>query len=143
MGLKKHLARQNGKLAHYAHCEEKVHQWYNSEVEKDTNITTHLIRSKMLEEMTKSHPDDLKTFKASYGWMRRFLNRYDLVKRKITSTGRGDPKASAEEIKEYLGEAYSFGKQFSLDQIINFDQASFYMEMVGNYTIRNRGINLE
>jgi hypothetical protein len=111
MGFRKHITRSKRKLAIYADCEEKVHQWYNSEVEKDTNITTHLIRSKMVEEMMKSRPNDLKSFKASHGWMRRFLSRCDLVKRKITSTGRGDPKASAEEIKEYLGEAYSFSKQ--------------------------------
>ena len=114
------------------------------ETAADKNIPIPLIRNKMIELMNIYHPNEIKTnsFQASRGWMRRFLDRFDLVRRRITSSGRGCPKDSVELIKEYLGQAYSFAQQFSLDSIINFDQTSFLMEMFGNYTIRKKGLNL-
>jgi hypothetical protein len=34
----------------------------------------------------------IKDFKASNGWLQRFFNRNDLVRRRITGTGRTLPK---------------------------------------------------
>lgn len=118
---------------------KKLVEWIDKEIEKDKNITTLLIREQMLKEMKILHPDQLKMFEASRGWLTRFMKRNDYVKRKITSTGRGCPRDFKEQIKEYLGEAFTFANQFRPEQIIAFDQMSMYMEMVGNYTIRKKG----
>lgn len=138
MGYRKKLKTLKSiNCAKYVDCEEMVLKWYNEQIRNDLNITIPLIRNKIIEEVRIKYPSD--HFKASKGFVVRFLKRHNLVKRKITSSGRGVPKDSIESVKEYLGEAYKYAQQFESGQIINFDQTSLYMDTVGNYTIRPKG----
>lgn len=84
-------------------------------------------------------------FKATHGWCRRFMNRFNLVFRRISSSGRDLPKNSIDlvleffnKIRELIGE-----HNFTLNQILNMDESSFYMDMPGNYTIAQKGLVIE
>jgi len=81
----------------------------------------------------------IKDFKASAGWLQRFMNRNDLVRRRITGTGRTLPKDCKEQIKSYLGTIQEVAKTYDSNHVFNFDETSHYMDRPGNYAIEKRG----
>ena len=94
----------------------------------------------MNPEANNEEKETIKNFKASYGWLKRFMNRFDLVQRRITGTGRTLPKDCKEQIKSYLGTIQEIAKTYNPKNIFNFDESSFYMDMPGNYAIEKRGL---
>lgn len=116
-------------------------QLYEKIVESRKNhicVRPNNIRSEMLA-FCKENGN--LNFRASYGWLRRFMARYNLVFRRISGSGREFPNNSVEIINDYFKETRYFieSKKFTLNQIINFDETSFYMDMPGNYTLEMKG----
>jgi hypothetical protein len=62
------------------------------------------LQNKMNELMKVMHPDDSLVFKCSRGWVQNFMRRYDLVFRRITTSGRELPKNCVEVINVFLNE---------------------------------------
>jgi hypothetical protein len=100
--------------------------------------------------------DSSITFKASNGWIHRFLNRFfafdkfccqknqillfkfrfrfNLVTRRISSSGRDLPKDCANTVYEYLKTLNQKLKSYSANEVISFDETSIYADMLENYT---------
>ena len=68
--------------------------------------------------------------------------RFKLVRRKISSSGRRIPEDCVEKINDYLDGLHSKVDGYELNEIFNFDESSFYMDMPGNYSIERKGINI-
>lgn len=100
--------------------------------------TTEESSSKTLEDLC-SVPENPFQFKASYGWSRRFFKRYGLVLRRISGSGRAFKADTVVTIRDYLLEIRNLAKDFTEDEIFNFDETSFYMDSVGNYTLAGKG----
>jgi hypothetical protein len=81
----------------------------------------------------------IEDFKASPGWLQRFMNRYDLVQRRITGTGRTLPKDCKDQVNSYLGTIQLVAKTYDPKHVFNYDETSHYMDRPGNYAIEKRG----
>lgn len=67
------------------------------------------------------------------------MNRFNLCQRRITSSGRKLPSDCINIIKEYLNSIQEKVKNYPPNCIFNFDESSFYMDAVGNYSIEQIG----
>ena len=85
----------------------------------------------------RQQTDEKKSFKASYGWLRRFFERKNLAIRRVSGSGRGIPSNYHNIIIEYLRKIEKSIKDFKFkpNEIFNFDESSFYMCSPGNYTV--------
>ena len=69
------------------------------------------------------------------------MKRYNLVLRRMDGSGSGwsFKQDTPIIIVNYLKKVREKAKEFTEDEIFNFDESSFYMETVGNYTVSNKG----
>ena len=75
------LITNKRKNAKFEDCEADVFKWINEELDGKCVISA-AIRRKMLEIVNLRHQEH--RFKASYGWLRKFMLRYNLVFRRIS-----------------------------------------------------------
>lgn len=80
-------------------------------------------------------------FKASYGWVRRFMARHDLVIRRRTSMAQKLPDAYQEKLLAFQKHVISLRKthDYSLGAIGNADETPVFFEMPGETTVNDRG----
>ena len=84
LSSKKRLTdKSKQRSARFSDCENKVYEWFLEKKEQRINLLPLTIQNKMLEEVKIKYPE-IKDFIASYGWLQRFLNRFNLVKRRIS-----------------------------------------------------------
>jgi hypothetical protein len=67
------------------------------------------------------------------------MYRFKLGDRRITSSGRNLPKDFIEKIKSYLALVQEKVDKYGMGSIIGFEESSFYMDAVGNYSVEIRG----
>ena len=67
------------------------------------------------------------------------MNRYNLVLRKISGSGRAFKPDTVNVTLNYLKEVRELAKEYSDKEIFNFDETSYYMDAVGNVTIALKG----
>lgn len=111
----------------------------NEDVKAHFIATEPVESSQIIERLIA--PETESTFKASYGWVRRFMKRYNLVLRRISGSGRAFKSDTAQVVTEYLRSVREIiaTEQFEDFEIINFDESSFYMDSVGNYSVATKG----
>ena len=78
-------------------------------------------------------------FKASRGWLVKWMARHNLCYRRITSSGRNLPKDFVEKIIGHLNSVQKKAIHYATDAILGFDESSFYMDSIGNYSIEIKG----
>ncbi|RNA25757.1 pogo transposable element with KRAB domain-like [Brachionus plicatilis] len=93
------------------------------------------------KEQFKSESNEEIKFKASIGWLRRFMKRKELVLRRISDSGRGIPNDCQNIVQEYIMNVNRIIADNNLQpyEIFNFDESSFYMCSPGNFTIDYKG----
>ena len=99
----------------------------------------NILKESITPETQTEKLEEIQKFKASYGWLKRFMDRFDLVQRRITGTGRTLPKDCKNQINHYLNQVQSFAKLYDPKCIFNFYESSFYMDSPGTYSIEKRG----
>ena len=67
------------------------------------------------------------------------MGRFNLVYRRISSSGRNLPKDFIEKIKNHLNLVQEAASRYEPSMILGFDESSFYMDAVGNYSIETKG----
>ena len=82
-----------------------------------------------LELAVKFQCDD---FQQSNGWMGRFLQRYGLSRRRITTSGRDLPTDMLSVVNTYLDSTrnYIYSDSVSRESIINMDETAIYLDML-------------
>ena len=80
---KRFTEKHKQRMARFPDCENIVFNWYLEKKEQRINVLPITIQNKMLEEIKILYPD-VKDFIASYGWLKRFLNRFNLVQRRVS-----------------------------------------------------------
>ncbi len=86
-------------------------------------------------------PNQVKQFQASNGWLLRFLKRFNLVVRRISSSGRELPKNCSDIVYNYLKSVNQAikNKQYSADEVIYFDETSICVNMLENHSYEKPG----
>ena len=69
------------------------------------------------------------------------MNRNKLVIRRISGSGKAFKSDVVETIKTYIDSVQSIilNGNYGPAEILNFDESSFYMDSVGNYSVSTRG----
>jgi hypothetical protein len=80
--------------------------------------------------------DKAKMFQASNGWLLRFLKRFNLVVRRISSSGRELPKNCCNIVYNYLKSVNQTikNKRYTPDEVIYFDEISMCANMLQNHS---------
>ena len=134
------LSKDFKQKAKFYENEIRMYNWFLEQRDQEKIVRPIDIRNKMLEDVNQNNSEE--TFKATNGWCVRLMNRWSLTRRKISGSGREFPNNVGEIIKNYLSEIKSkmVEFKFSEEEIIGFDEAAFYMDMLGknsNYIIIN------
>jgi transposase-like protein len=74
----------------FAASEDRVYEWFKNQRANQVGILISDIQQKILDDLRATNQSELtQTFKASYGWARRFMNRFNLTIRRISGSGKG------------------------------------------------------
>ena len=93
-------------------------------------LTGLTIKSKALS-LAKSQ--NISDFKASSGWLRRFLNRFDYTLRRITSVGRELPVNFKDVIENILSFCADNILNRERSSVFNMDETCVYLDSPGKY----------
>lgn len=80
-------------------------------------------------------------FSASEGWKTNFLQRHDLVLRRITTSGRDLPRNSITAIREFINDYQLLRGMPNYERriVINGDETAIYLDAPSNYTYEVTG----
>lgn len=124
--------------------EARLYDWFKKMREDQIGVSCFELQTKMLALMDefKTEIPPKQKFTASYGCLRRFKKRNNLVIRRISGSGKGIPQNCKFITTKYLDDVNTNIEQKKLGphQIFNFDETSFYMCSPGTYTVDHRGV---
>ena len=141
---KKRLPGAGGK-PRMGDLEEHLIAYIDAMRTRNLRVTCRVIQSKARElyaSRTASGPGSSKPFVASRGWLRRFLERWELSLRRRTTMGQ---RLLADLIDKVVRFVMSTQKQrikhkYSLSGIGNMDETPLWMDMPGDTTIARMGV---
>lgn len=111
---------QDGK---YVDLEEQLFNWISERRVEGMLVSGSSVQAKALELSTD------RQFKASNGWLARFLRRRRLVTRRITTSGRALPVNSRDTIRMFLEQCGRFRvNNFDRRILLNMDETSIYLD---------------
>lgn len=116
--------------------ERDLMNWINQSRNNGACVSGKCIQLKALNLARQS---GLEHFRASKGWLVRFLNRNNLVLRRITSKGRSLPSNCVETINTFIDKCQEDNANRPRSHIYNFDETSIYLDSTDNYTYEVRG----
>ena len=129
---------QGRKISYPRELEEKLLAWIlEKRDEQFVAVSTQLIRLKALSLIKDTNPD----FKASEGWLRKFMWRNNLVLRARTHISQCLPKDLEEKIRLFREEVKKIqeNSDYPLQYICNMDETPVFLDMVPNKVIDSKG----
>jgi hypothetical protein len=127
----------NKKKGKFGNMESKLDEWIIENRERGGVISGFTIKVKAIEFWRQT--DQVVDFKASDGWLRRFLNRFNYTRRRLTTSGRELPANSLDVIKKWIDDLQNVLHNVDRAQIINMDETSIYLDAPSNYTYTKKG----
>lgn len=97
-----------------------------------------MIRRKAIASFNELYPESNIAFKASNGWLTRFLKRNDITSRRATSVGQKIPQNAPELCDAFLDDMQSL-KDY--DVIMNMDETPCYFDIPRSSTFDFKGVN--
>lgn len=128
----KHLRRRVAKRTRpqWPDMEDRLLDWINELRDGGNCVSGKMIKARAIE--ISSSVD----FRASDGWLRRFLQRNRLTRRRITTSGRDLPRDAPNICRKFLNDCQRFRvPNFSRHLLINMDETSLYLDSAGKYDI--------
>lgn len=129
-----------GKKAKYPDLEMQLLDYVRTARKDGFSISTE-----MLQIEARRIADNMEIprveFKASYGWVRRFMARHTLVIRRRTSIAQKLPDTYHEKLLSFQKHVITLRKthDHDLGAIGNADETPVFFEMPGETTVANRG----
>lgn len=138
MPLRGHRKGQGRKVSYLKEIEEELVKWILEKRDQShIAVSTRMIRLKALSLVKPTLPD----FKASEGWVRKFLVRNDLVLRARTSMAQTLPSDLEHKISQF-NQNVTFirtNADFPYELIANMDETPAYFDMVPSKTVDKKG----
>lgn len=123
----------------YQQMEREIIEWIDESRVNGACLSGKCIKTKALDIANEL---SISNFKASNGWLGKFLKRNNFVLRRISSRGRALPANSVDVIRTFITTANDANVMRSLDQIYNLDETTIYLDSSENYTYEKKGQNV-
>ena len=114
--------------------EDRLFKWLQEKRLNGACLSRKAIKIKAIE--LNNQKNKKSNYKASNGWFERFLSRFELSYRRVSSSGRDLPKNCQEIINNFLKGCQKFN-QLDEKVIYNMDEASIYLDSPGNNGYKN------
>lgn len=122
-----HINRAN--KCFFTTIEIELNDWIKEMRSRCACISGLLIKNKALSIATSNQ---IANFKASNGWLERFLDRFNYTLRRVTSVGRDLPLDHEKILKEFLDRWKGFSN-LEREDIFNMDETSIYLDFPGRF----------
>lgn len=118
----------------------KLSEWIHSMRDNHNRVSRAMIRNKALE-MYPTLSDGGARFRASKGWLEKFLNRNGFSLRRRTTMAQKDPDLLTEKLVSFVDYVSKtvVSKRISEKDIIAMDETAVWFDMVSPTTIDVRG----
>ena len=129
---------QGRKISYPQDLEDKLVAWILEKREAEfVAVSTQMIRLKALSLIKDTNPK----FKASDGWVRKFMKRNDLVLRVRTHISQKLPSDLESKIKNFRDEVSNIHKNsdYPFEYICNMDETPVYLDLVPNKVVDKKG----
>lgn len=113
--------------------DEKLINWVRQQRQKKLRVSRTMIQK---EALTFSVD---KNFKASNGWLEKFLLRHNLVSRRPTTTCQKEPVEYAEKIVSYLLYVEQRRRTSIYKWIFAADETAIYLDYSSSLTVEEKG----
>ncbi len=126
------------KLNYPREVDDKVLEWVLCMREKHLPISTQMLRDKALALIKPHNPN----FKASDGWVRKFIRRHNLVLRARTSVAQKLPSDLEDKIETFYVDVRTERQKYDYPKelIGNKDETPIYFDMVPSRTLDKKGV---
>lgn len=126
----------------YADMEEELLAWI-TETRKDGILVHGKAIQAQAKEITRSfYGEDFDDFKASRGWLSRFLRRSKLVSRRVTTVGQEIPGNANFLAEKFMADVQKIIVDDRLTDVYvgNMDETPFWFDLPANNSIDVQGI---
>ena len=133
-----HLRSGSGrKLSYPKEVDEEIAEWILIRRDAHLPVSTELVKAKAKLLIKPHNPQ----FRASKGWLEKFLSRHSLSMRARTSISQKLPAQLERKLESFLNEVRVLRVRhgYSPDMIINKDETPMYFDMVPEKTISKKG----
>lgn len=137
-GKRQHRKGQGRKMSYSQELEDKLVAWILEKREEAyIAASTQMIHLKALSLIRPVNPQ----FKASDGWLRKFMTRNNLVLRARTNMGQTLPKDLEEKIAAFRQQIRHVrdNSDFPYALIANMDETPIYLDIVPSKTVDRKG----
>ena len=134
-----HLCTGSGRALSYPKVvDEELVEWVLCRRDSHLPVSSELIKAKA-KSLIKAHNPQ---FKASKGWLEKFMIRHSLSLRSRTSISQKLPPQLESKLESFLNEVRILRTQYSypLDMIINMDETPMFFDMVPGKTVGKKGV---
>ncbi len=136
---KRHHRRGQGrKLSYPSELENKLVAWiYEKRESECAPVSTRIVRCKASSLVSPVN----KCFKASDGWVRKFMKRNNLVLRCRTHISQNLPQDLEDKIKTFHAEVSAIfdNSDFPLQFICNMDETPVYLDLLPGKVVSKKG----
>lgn len=140
---RRRLSRSSSTACKFPDVETALVEWIKKCRDDRITVDGSFVQRKAIELFEEIKGNSAEgQFKASKGWLDRFLKRNELCSRVVTSQGQKVPPNSRElavSFVEECGKACA-EKSYPLYGIANFDETPLWFDMPANRTIDFRGV---
>ena len=133
-----HLRSGSGrKFSYPKEVDEEIAEWILIRRDAHLPVSTKLVKAKAKLLIKPHNPQ----FRASKGWLEKFLSRHSLSMRARTSILQKLPAQLESTLESFLNEVRVLRVRhgYSSDMIINMDETPMYFDMVPEKTISKKG----
>ena len=114
--------------------DEKLISWVRNQRQKKLRVSRTIIQKEALTLSTEEN------FKASNGWLEKFLLRHNLVSRRPTTTCQKEPEEYAEKIVNYLLFVENSRRTSNYRYIFAADETADYLDYSSSLTVEYKGV---
>lgn len=114
--------------------DEKLINWVRQQRQKKLRVSRTMIQK---EALTFSIDEN---FKASNGWLEKFLLRHNLVSRRPTTTCQKEPEEYGEKIVDYLLFVEQRRRTSFYNYIFAADETAVYLDYSSSLTVEKKGV---
>ena len=122
--------------------EETLIQWIDSRRAIGLRVSCKLIMKKAeitYRSIKAGNNEDFEEFKASRGWLTRFMKRNGLSLRRKTSVAQQDPERLVAKLVAYIVQVRRMQKNYNPSDIIAMDETPVWCDMISETTIDKTG----